>query len=307
MTSKQPDIPFHMEMVFTYGEPREIWPGVRRVVAPNSGPLTQNGTNTYIIGKGEVAVIDPGPAEPAHLAALEAATSGEKITHIFLTHTHKDHSALIAPLAEKTGATICAHPPISENRGARRQSEAPLDTGFVDFSITPHKTLEDGDIIEAESWALEAIHTPGHAPDHFCYRLKGEPVLFSGDHVMAWNTSVIIPPEGSMAAYLASLKKLTGGGYERFMPGHGGQARAPERLVKAYLMHRRWRETAILDHVRGGISTIPDLLPLMYPNADKAVLSAASLSILAHLEHLCEKGLVTSQAQPALDSSFRAA
>lgn len=305
MSSKKPDIPFHMEMVFTYGVPREIWPGVRRIVAPNKGPLTQNGTNTYIVGKGAVAVIDPGPDEPTHLEAIIKATKGEQISHIFLTHTHKDHSSLVAKLAELSGAEICAHAPLHENRGARHESDAPLKTEFVDFTILPSKPLSEGEVIDGNGWRIKAVHTPGHAPDHMCYQLLGEPILFSGDHVMAWNTSVIIPPEGGMADYLASLKKLTGNGFERFLPGHGGQARAPERLVKAYLMHRRWRETSILDFIKSGKTTIPELLPLMYPNAAPAVLPAASLSILAHLEHLCQQGLVESSSIPALNSTFK--
>lgn len=305
MKRNKPELPFHMEMIFTYGVAREIWPGVRRVVAPNKGPLTQNGTNSYIIGQGEVAVIDPGPADPSHLAAILEATRGETITHILLTHTHKDHSSLFTELAEATGAETCAHLPIHENRGARHQNGAALKADFVDFSIQPARPIKEGDVIEGNGWALSAIHTPGHAPDHICYRLEGQPVLFSGDHVMAWNTSVIIPPEGNMAAYLRSLKKLTGGGYERFMPGHGGQVRTPERLVKAYLMHRKWRESSLLDHVRSGIGTIPELLPLMYPNVQPEVMPAASLSILAHLEHLCEQGLIDCKELPALNSNFK--
>ncbi len=166
--------------------------------------------------------------------------------------------------------------------------------------------MKDVAEIRGDGWTLKAIHTPGHAPDHICLELGGEPVLFSGDHVMAWNTTVIIPPEGNMAAYLASLQKLLGGNYERFMPGHGGQARTPDRLVKAYLMHRKWRETAVLDQIREGNTTIAQLLPLLYPNAGPDLLPAASLSILAHAEHLCEQGLVTSSTIPALNSRFEA-
>lgn len=296
-----------MEMKFTHGEAREIWPGVRRIVAPNAGPMTHNGTNSYLVGTGKLAIIDPGPDDDGHLAAIFRETAGETITHIFLTHTHKDHSSLIKRLQEMTGATVCAHAPVSENRGARRTAEAPLDDGFVDFSVTPDIALQDGQEITGDDWSLKAIHTPGHAPDHICYRLGGQPVLFSGDHVMAWNTSVIIPPEGNMAAYLASLEKLLGDDeYERFMPGHGGQARTPERLVKAYLMHRKWRETAVLDHIREGHTTIAALLPLLYPNAGPDLLPAASLSILAHAEHLCEQGLITSSTTPALNSRFEA-
>lgn len=304
-TANGPKIPFHMEMVFTHGEPREIWPSVRRVVAPNTGPLTQNGTNTYIVGHGEVAIIDPGPDDKNHLKAILAAVDGEKITHILLSHTHKDHSALIPALKQATGAVVCAFEPVTHNRGARKRSSDPLENSFVEMSFIPDHVISDGEILEGETWGLKAIHTPGHAPDHLCFAHMSEPVLFTGDHVMAWNTSVIIPPEGSMANYLKSLKKIMGGDYERLLPGHGGQARSPDRLIKAYLMHRKWRETAILDQIRAGNSSIEQLLPLLYPNIKPEIVGAASLSILAHAEHLAAQGKVKSSHETiALDVTF---
>ncbi len=305
MTHAKSNIPFHMEMKFTYGEPREIWPGIRRIVAPNQGPLTHNGTNTYIIGKGEVGVIDPGPANPAHLKAILSALQKETITHIFLTHTHKDHSSLIPALKEKTGATVVSHTPIRQERGSRKQETEPIDLNFVDAEHAPDHPISDGDMVEGNGWALRAIHTPGHAPDHLCFALKGEPILFTGDHVMAWNTSVIIPPEGSMSAYLASLGKINSDEYERFLPGHGGQARTPQRLVKAYLMHRKMREQAILSNIKKGHQTIGALLPVIYPNASEEILRPAALSLLAHAEHLQEKGLITATSNPLfLNSVF---
>lgn len=295
-----------MEMEYTYGEPREIWHGVRRIVANNQGPLTHNGTNTYIIGKSEVALIDPGPDDTNHVSAIIDALKGEKLTHILLTHTHKDHSGALRELKARTGAPVYAYTPVLENRGARRSVDAPLDNGFVDLEFKPDHILKDGDIIKQGNWALKAIHTPGHAPDHLCFEHLNEPILFSGDHIMAWNTSVVIPPEGRMSDYLNSLRKLLNGKYERFLPGHGGQARSPERLVKAFLMHRKWRETAIHDHIKNGKTTIDQLVPLLYPNVKPEVLPAAALSVLAHAEHLCEQGLVSTETVPALNSSFEA-
>ena len=305
MTTKGPKIPFHVEMEFTYGEPREIWPSIRRIVAPNQGPLTQNGTNTYILGRGDLAIIDPCPADKNHLAAILSAIQGETLTHIFLTHTHKDHSSLIPALKAETGALVCAHKAITENRGARQLHSEPMADSFVDKAFRPNKSLADGEEIKGQTWGLKVIHTPGHAPDHLCFVHLSEPVMFTGDHVMAWNTSVIIPPEGRMSNYIASLKKLIKHPVERLMPGHGGQAREPERLIKAYLMHRKWRENAILEHIRQGRHTIEQILPLMYPGAKPEIAKAARLSILAHAEHLQEQGLITASHAPlTLDATL---
>lgn len=296
--NQKPNIPFHVEMTFTHGKAREIWPQIRRIVASNSGPLTHNGTNTYICGTGNLAIIDPGPNDENHLNAILSAIQEETLTHIFLTHTHKDHSGLIPALKAATGAEVCAHAAITENRGARRAPNTPLDDKFVDRNFRPDRSLSDGEEIHGESWGLKAIHTPGHAPDHLCFQHLTAPVLFTGDHVMAWNTSVIIPPEGRMSDYIASLKKIIKQPVERLMPGHGGQAKEPERLIKAYLMHRKWRENAILSHIRQGKQTIEEIVPLMYPHATAEINAAASLSVLAHAEHLEEQGLITANQNP---------
>lgn len=302
-----PKIPFHVAMEFTYGEPREIWPGVRRIVANNPGGMTDKGTNTYIVGTGDVAVIDPGPDNDDHIKAILKALENETISHILLTHTHKDHSTGIAKLQAATGAKLVAHAQIHENRGARHSSDDPLDDGFVDFSISPDMTIKEGDVVEGKNWQLKAIHTPGHAPDHLCFAHLSEPILFTGDHIMAWNTSVIIPPEGRMSDYLNSLTKLIGHNYQRLLPGHGGQARNPDRLIKAFLMHRKWREEAILDHIRNGLTSIDGIVPLLYPNIEAGVQFAASLSVLAHAEHLNEQGLIKANSETlALNSHFTA-
>lgn len=305
MTENKPDIPFHVAMEFTYGEPREIWPGVRRIVANNPGGMTDKGTNTYIVGQGEVAVIDPGPDDEDHIQAILEAVNNETISHILLTHTHKDHSSAIAKLQAATGAKLVAHAPVHENRGARHSIEDPLDDGFVDYSIEPDVIISDGDMIEGKNWQLKAIHTPGHAPDHLCFAPANEPILFTGDHVMAWNTSVIIPPEGRMSEYLNSLTKLIGNEYQRLLPGHGGQARKPDRLMKAYLMHRKWREEAILEHINNGLTTIDDIVLRLYPHIEEGVRFAASLSVLAHAEHLWEQKLINADTEMlALNSTF---
>jgi len=305
MTTSKPKIPFHVDMKFTHGEPRKIWPGVRRIVANNPGPLTHNGTNTYIVGEGRVAVIDPGPDDDDHIDAIMRAIKAERLDYILLTHTHKDHSTSIPKLKELTGAKLVAYAPIHENRGCRRDSEKPLDAKFVDFEIKPDTEIVDGDILEGTGWALKAVHTPGHAPDHLCYAHQTEPILFTGDHIMAWNTSVIIPPEGRMSDYLVSLKKCLNNSYERLMPGHGGQAQSPDRLIKAYLMHRKWREEAVLTAITSGMQGIDELLPALYPNIDEGVKGAAALSILAHAVHLCEQGVIKADTcKFALNTNF---
>ncbi len=244
-------------------------------------------------------MLDPGPEDEAHIYAILKAIAGETLEFIILTHTHKDHSSAIASLKNQTGAKLVSHAPIHENRGCRRVADEPLDDKFVDFTIRPDIAISDGDVIEGDNWQLKAIHTPGHAPDHLCFAHSSEPVLFTGDHVMAWNTSVIIPPEGRMSDYLNSLKKLLNGDYERLLPGHGGQAKSPDRLVKAYLMHRKWREDAIFDKIKSGLKSVDELIPHLYPHIDENVKGAAALSILAHAEHLVEQNLVAANTEAA--------
>lgn len=279
---------FNTTMQFTYGLPDTIADGVARLVAPNSGPLTFKGTNTYLVGERALAVIDPGPESPAHLEAILAAAAGRPITHIVSTHAHRDHVDGIAALQAATRARTYAF----------RRSEIPQDGGgdteaeFVGHSFIADVHVAHGDAIEGEGWKLDALHTPGHAPDHLCLALDGTGIVFSGDHVMAWNTSVIAPPEGRMSDYMRSLELLLQRDEKLFLPGHGGTIGEPRRAVKAYLLHRKWREQAILDAVRGGTDTIRKLLPVIYRDLDKAVLGAAMLSLRAHIDHLAERGLI---------------
>jgi glyoxylase-like metal-dependent hydrolase (beta-lactamase superfamily II) len=282
------DIEFRRDIDFVYGEPREIVPGVARIVANNPGPFTYKGTNTYLIGSRTLAVVDPGPDDGAHCAAILRAAGGRPISHIVLTHTHHDHYDGLPRLAEATRATVAGY---GHETPAGRLS--PVDGAEVaGTSFRPDVVLRDGDRIYGDGWSMTALFTPGHAPDHLCLALDGTGVTLSGDHVMAWNTSVVAPPDGSMAAYLASLERLIGRGDTLYLPGHGGRLNDPERMVRAYLVHRRMREDAILSAVRDGDRTIRDIVRRVYPDIDEKLVRAASLSVQAHVEHLIERRLV---------------
>lgn len=288
---------FNTTMQFAYGVPDVLAPGVARLVAPNSGPLTFKGTNTYVVGQHSLAVIDPGPDSAAHLAAILAAAAGRPITHIVSTHAHRDHVDGIAALKAATGARTYAY----------RRSEVPADGGgdvdaeFVGHEFVADEHVTDASSIHGDGWRLDALHTPGHAPDHLCFALAGTDTLFSGDHVMAWNTSVVAPPEGRMSDYMRSLEVLLQRDEGLFLPGHGGVINEPRRTVKAYLLHRRWREQAILDAIRGGTNTIRALLPVIYRDLDKAVVGAAVMSLRAHVDHLAERGLIACDDSSNVD------
>lgn len=279
---------FNTAMQFTYGVPDAVTEDVARLVAPNSGPLTFKGTNTYLVGERTLAVIDPGPDSTAHLDAILAAAAGRPITHIVSTHAHRDHVDGIAALKATTGAKTYAfrRSEIPEGGGGDTEAE------FVGHEFIADIHVEHGDVIEGDGWRLDALHTPGHAPDHLCLAYSARGIVFSGDHVMAWNTSVIAPPEGRMSDYMRSLELLLGRDEKLFLPGHGGAIGEPRRTVKAYLLHRRWREQAILDAINNGTNTIRALLPVIYRDVDKAVVGAAILSLRAHLDHLAERGLI---------------
>ncbi len=293
---------FKTDMAFTHGKPSNMAPGVRRVVANNGGPLTFHGTNTYLIGTNALAVIDPGPDDVAHREAIVQAAGGKPITHIFITHRHRDHVDGTLALKRATGAITCAFDGTRSLRGMT--ANTPTGRAFIDLDFVPDEDIKDGDQIEGEDWQLDAVHTPGHAPDHLCLALNAQKILFSGDHVMSWNTSVIAPPEGSMADYIKSLEKLLERTDELFLPGHGGRLEKPRRAVRAYLLHRKMREQAILNAIRNGRSTINSLVSEIYSGAPQSVVGAAALSVLAHVELLHARGLVTCAPKLAIDAEF---
>jgi glyoxylase-like metal-dependent hydrolase (beta-lactamase superfamily II) len=297
------EIQFKTSMSFRYGHPEPMAPGVVRLVAPNPSPFTFRGTNTYLVGTTSLAVIDPGPEDAAHHAAILASAGGRTITHILVTHAHRDHSDGAQSLANATGAPI-----LGFGRGGERlRTEAahmPSGKEFVDYGFAPTVRLGHGDVVEGADWTLEALHAPGHAPDHLCFGLKGHRIVFSGDHVMAWNTTVIAPPEGRMSHYIASLEMLLNRRDRLYLPGHGGRLEKPLRTVKAYLVHRQWREQAILAAIRDGAATIPDVVATVYSTIDKRLIKAAELSVLAHVEYLAERHLVVCETPLSLDLRF---
>lgn len=295
-------IAFNREMDFAYGVPKEVAPGIVRIVAENPGPLTFKGTNTYILGQEKLIVIDPGPGDAAHEKAVIAAIAGRPVTDILLTHTHRDHCDSLAAISQATGARTGGAAAGAAPRGVAIPD--PRAKSFVDLDFRPDRPLADGDMIKGDGFRLVAIATPGHAPDHLCFAVEGKGILFSGDHVMGWNTTVVAPPEGRMSDYYASLDRLLKRRDRLYLAGHGEVVHQPQRLAKAYMLHRRWREEAILECIRGGATTIDQVVRSVYRGVDGPLVYAASLSALAHVEHLIERGLVTCAEPPTLQSSF---
>ena len=297
------DIPFSRAMDFEYGTCDRLSPLVRRVSADNPGPFTFTGTGTDIIGEGKVAVIDPGPMLDAHLEAILAALDGETVSHILITHTHHDHSPLAAPLKERTGAMTYGYGP----HGSGRPAEGPKIEEGGDFDFVPDVAVGHGDMIEGDGWTMECVYTPGHTSNHMCFALKEEKVLFTGDHVMGWSTSVIGPPDGNMADYMASLRMLLERDDEVYWPTHGPAIRDPKPFINAFIDHREGREREILARLEAGDSQIKKMVPVIYAGVEQRLYPAAGLSVLAHMEHLVERELVTCDGPPRLDSDYRLA
>jgi glyoxylase-like metal-dependent hydrolase (beta-lactamase superfamily II) len=300
------DIPFDKNFDLPPGHVDEVMPGVRRIVAPNPGPFTFTGTVTYIVGRGNVAIIDPGPEHQGHIAAVLDAVRGETVTHIFVTHTHRDHSPAVPHVKAATGATVLAE--------GRHRSARPLHVGETerldaggDQAFRPDRRLADGEVVSGEGWALEAVTTPGHCANHMAYALRGTDVLFSGDHVMAWATSIVAPPDGAMRDYMNSLSKLRARAERIYLPGHGPAVRDAPRFVERFIAHRKARESAILHRLGKGEADIPALVRAIYIGLDPRLVGAAGLSVLAHLEDLVASGAVATQGEPAIGSTYRAA
>ncbi len=294
-------IPFVRDIKFDYGKADQVSPLIRRVIAKNPGPFTFTGTGVYIIGKGEVAVIDPGPDLPDHLEALTQALAGETVKAILTTHTHADHSPLARPLAKRTGGTIYGRAAPGADEAEVRLEEA------HDGAFRPDVVVADGQVISGPGWTLEAIATPGHASNHVCYALAEENALFSGDHVMGWSTTVISPPDGNMTAYYESLDKVASRGFKTLWPTHGAPVTDVAPFVAAYKAHRLDRERQILEQLEAGHGRIKEMVPVMYAAVDKALHPAAAHSVLAHMIHLTRQGVVATEGEPGPESLYRLA
>ena len=263
-----------------YGVCDQLTPLVRRVIANNPGGFTFTGTGTYIIGNKNIAVIDPGPIDNDHYNAIMKATSEQKITHILLTHNHNDHSPLAKKLKSETDAKI-----YYKNLSNIELAQDDFEEGY-DRNIEGDIELKDGDKIETDEWSIEAIHTPGHTSNHICYALLDENILFSGDHVMGWSTTVIVPPDGNMDDYIISLEKLLSRREEKFFPTHGPVIDEPKKLVSYYISHRLNREKQIIDAIKKGNNKISEIVKMIYKDVDKSLHPAAAMSTLAHLKRM---------------------
>lgn len=292
-------IPFRRDLAVEYGVLEPVTPLIRRIVARNPSPFTFKGTGTYVVGHGTVAVIDPGPDLPDHVEALADGLRNETISHIVVTHTHRDHSPAAAELKRRTGARTYAFGP----HGTRYTGEG-TEAG-ADFDFTPDVRLTEGDTVTGPGWTLTGVHTPGHTSNHLCFALAEERAFFSGDHVMGWSTSVIAPPDGDMTAYMESLEKLLPRDDRLYWPTHGSAIPEPQSFVAAFIAHRREREAGILARIGAGDHTIAEMVPILYADVHPGLHPAAARSVLAHLVDLARRGKVVSDGPPDLMSRFR--
>ena len=283
-------IPFIREFDAKYESEVRVSPLISRIVADNPGPFTFKGTGVYIVGKDEVAVIDPGPDDASHVDALKRALEGRRVTHILVTHTHTDHSPAAKPLKEWSGAKTYAFGP----HGSGKLDDGVRVEEGGDMQFAPDVRVKDGEIIRGNGFTFECVFTPGHTSNHMCYALKEENALFTGDHVMGWSTTVVTPPDGDMTQYMASVKKLMARSDAVLYPTHGAPVTDPKPFLAAYLEHRLDRERQILACIREGLPTIPQMVTRMYADVDKRLHLAASRSVLAYLIQLEQEGRVVN-------------
>ncbi|HVK92428.1 MAG TPA: MBL fold metallo-hydrolase [Mycoplana sp.] len=276
---------------------------VQRLTVNNPGPFTFHGTNSYIVGDRSVAVIDPGPDDEAHFKALMTALKGREVTHIAVSHTHRDHSPLARRLKAETGAVIVAEGPHRAARPLYAGETNPFaESSDVDFA--PDIALAHGERIEGDGWSLTALLTPGHTANHAAFALDGTGILFSADHVMAWATTIVAPPDGAMADYMASLEMLLARDDRLYLPGHGGPVAEPASFLRGLRTHRKMRERAVKERIRKGDRLIPDMVQAIYKATDPRLHGAAALSVLAHLEDLVERGEIVTDGPPALNGVY---
>ncbi|HMQ95274.1 MAG TPA: MBL fold metallo-hydrolase [Amaricoccus sp.] len=301
--------PFDRDHAPVYGVAERLAPDLRVVTARNPGPMTFTGTRSYILGIGEVAVIDPGPADPAHLRALEAALApGERVRAVLVSHSHRDHSAGAAAFAARVKAPVLAH---GDATGARSEAMARLAEtggigggGGIDPDFRPDARIGEGDRVDGPGWTLTALHTPGHLGDHLCFAWAEGDALFSGDMVMGWATTMISPPDGDLADFRASVARLQGRGEAVYYPGHGKPVTDPRRLLAWLLAHRAEREAEILARLAAGPATVVELTATIYAAVDRVMWPAAGRNVFAHLVDLAGRGLVRPEGGLSAEARF---
>ncbi|HEX3430315.1 MAG TPA: MBL fold metallo-hydrolase [Rhizomicrobium sp.] len=281
MSRKSAPLPLDRSFDAPYGECLPVAPRIARLLAPNPGPFTFKGTGVYILGDRDVAIIDPGPDIPAHIDALQRVLAGRRVTHVLVTHTHRDHSPAAAAVKRFCCTQTYAYGP----HGDEAESSTKVEEG-TDRDFLPDVRLNDGDVLSCDGFNIECVFTPGHTSNHMCYALIEEKTLFSGDHVMGWSTTVVAPPDGDMAAYRSSLEKLLARDDRVLWPTHGGPVRDPKLLLRAYRDHRAEREEQILSCLHDGLTTIPQIVARLYADVDRRLHPAAARTILAHLIQL---------------------
>lgn len=300
------DVPFNRDFPLKPGVVEEVVPGVRRVLCNNPSPMTLSGTVSYIVGRGKVAIIDPGPDDEAHAKALLDAVRGETVTHILITHTHRDHSPNAARIKAATGAPTYAE---GVHRASRPyyESETMSTEAGADRDFKPDIVVRDGEIINGDGWALEVVATPGHTANHIAFAWPERKLIFVGDHVMGWSTSVVMPPDGSMIDYMASLHRLAKRDEQLYFSGHGPEVPDAQRFVRFLIRHRQAREASILHRLAKGETDISTMVRAIYIGIDPRLVGAAGYSVLAHLEDLVARGVVVTEGDPVIGGSYRLA
>ena len=295
-------IPFIHEYDFEYARLEQVSPLIRRVTARNPSGFTFHGTNTYVIGHGNVAVLDPGPLLDEHVEALKQLLAEETVNHLLITHTHMDHSPAAAPLKQCWQARSYGYGP----HGAGKQEEGVQIEAGGDMDFNPDVRVADGDQIQGDGWTIECVYTPGHTSNHICFALLEEKALFTGDHVMGWSTSVIGPPDGDMTSYMESLEKLLTRDDEVYWPAHGTCIHDVKNFVTTFIQHRLGRERQILRCLQDGYNIITEMVPMMYKETDPRMYGAAARSVLAAMIRLIETSQVSCDSEnPSIESTYQ--
>ena len=294
-------IPYNRNFDVLYGVLENVAPGIRRITANNPGPFTFRGTGTFIVGYGDVAVIDPGPDQTEHVDAILESLGKERISHILITHTHNDHSPAAKDLKARTGARTYGFGP----HGSGKLEEGIKVEAGGDMDFVPDEVVRNGSIIEGADWSVSCLHTPGHTSNHLCFSWDSEKILFPGDQVMGWSTSIISPPDGDMGDYMRSLEDLLTRDDEVYYPAHGPEIRNPQEMVRAFIEHRKEREEKILDCLKTGIEMISDMVPVVYSDISENLYDAAARSLFATIIHLVEQDRAVSDGILTANGRYR--